>query len=490
MQSRDTSAAGVTGAMDKTTGTIAIGITGDVEAAKEERMRNFKRRAGCCIKVAPWVSAISCIMVGVGLGVWYVYTKRCLGLTQEITQQLFKQPLALVQLLGDVLGWTTLLMVIVVSCLLGITVFVSLMRTYQYSARLPSTSCGAPGKLSYGSYAGFTAILNFGWWLLTIVVALMIAGNLVWLTAAFLFNSALTMGVTPTPDAAVTSAQYYNAARDALDGLRTYSTVVAPKVPAGVASQPDVQSMNANVNSFLAASENVPLTVCPVNCFNMGSFYDTLGLSSSCICTDANMQQLREQADTTWKFLVHVLAALALMGLGCLWQLMNASANFAHARRDMREAPGRNEPAQFLTGDAFAAVHASPYTPNKKATPSGIKRDQDSGRSPDTSMFPATTEFAPAMPEAVPEPAAPVEHMTYNSAYETYQETPMEQATPNRRASSPSPRSNEAEQPSPSSGGRGATFNSTAQRYAAYRLRAAQAAAGKPASEGRKQWMR
>lgn len=65
---------------------------------------------------------------------------------------------------------------------------------------------------------------------------------------------------------------------------------------------------------------------------------------------------------------------------------------------------------------------------------------QDSGRSPDTSMFPATTEFAPAMPEAVPEPAAPVEHMTYNSAYETYQETPMEQATPNRRASSPSPR--------------------------------------------------
>jgi hypothetical protein len=26
--------------------------------------------------------------------------------------------------------------------------------------------------------------------------------------------------------------------------------------------------------------------------------------------------------------------------------------------------------------DAFAAVHASPYTPSKKATPSGIKRDQ------------------------------------------------------------------------------------------------------------------
>jgi hypothetical protein len=71
-----------------------------------------------------------------------VYTKRCLGLTQEITQQLFKQPLALVQLLADVLGWTTLLMAIVVSCLLGITVFVSLLRTYQHSAVLPSTTCG------------------------------------------------------------------------------------------------------------------------------------------------------------------------------------------------------------------------------------------------------------------------------------------------------------------------------------------------------------
>jgi hypothetical protein len=67
---------------------------------------------------------------------------------------------------------------------------------------------------------------------------------------------------------------------------------------------------------------------------------------------------------------------------------------------------------------------------------------QDSGRSPDTSMFPATTEFAPAVNESVPEPAAPVEHMTYNSAYETYQETPVEAqlATPCRRASSPSPR--------------------------------------------------
>jgi hypothetical protein len=68
-------------------------------------------------------------------------------------QQLFKQPLALVQLLADVLGWTTLLMAIVVSCLLGITVFVSLMRTYQHSAVLPSTTCGERHQHATGSTA-------------------------------------------------------------------------------------------------------------------------------------------------------------------------------------------------------------------------------------------------------------------------------------------------------------------------------------------------
>lgn len=55
---------------------------------------------------------------------------------------------------------------------------------------------GSPGKVSYGSYAGLIALLNFGWWLLTIVVVLLLAGSLVWLTVAFLFESALTMGVT------------------------------------------------------------------------------------------------------------------------------------------------------------------------------------------------------------------------------------------------------------------------------------------------------
>jgi hypothetical protein len=55
-------------------------------------------------------------------------------------------------------------------------------------------------------------------------------------------------------------------------------------------------------------------------------------------------------------------------------------------------------------------------------------------------------------------------------------------------------RAAEAEVPSPSNS-RGATLNSTAQRYAAYRLRAAQAAAAKSSpnhaeGSGRKQWTR
>lgn len=35
--------------------------------------------------------------------------------------------------------------------------------------------------------------------------------------------------------------------------------------------------------------------------------------------------------------LVHALAALALMGLADLWLIMNLSATFAHAKRDMRD---------------------------------------------------------------------------------------------------------------------------------------------------------
>jgi hypothetical protein len=40
-------------------------------------------------------------------------------------------------------GWATLLLVIFVPTLLGATVLVSLLRTYQLSAARDDTSCGA-----------------------------------------------------------------------------------------------------------------------------------------------------------------------------------------------------------------------------------------------------------------------------------------------------------------------------------------------------------
>lgn len=62
--------------------------------------------------------------------------------TESIALQLFEQPIYIVQQLSIAVGWTTLIGVIVVSCLLGVTMFVSLLRTYQLSARLPITTCG------------------------------------------------------------------------------------------------------------------------------------------------------------------------------------------------------------------------------------------------------------------------------------------------------------------------------------------------------------
>jgi hypothetical protein len=45
---------------------------------------------------------------------------------------------------------------------------------------------------------------------------------------------------------------------------------------------------------------------------------------------------------------VHALAALALMGLADLWLLMNLSATFAHAKRDIGELPRRWAPLEGM----------------------------------------------------------------------------------------------------------------------------------------------
>lgn len=473
-------------------------LAGAAHGQEASRCSNFRRRARVCSKVSPWVSACSCIMVAVGLAVWYLYTKKALVYTESIASQLFEQPIYIVQQLSIAVGWTTLIGVIVVSCLLGVTMFVSLLRTYQLSARLPITTCAAPGKLSYGSYAGFIALLNFCWWLVTVAVSLVMAASLCWLLVAFATSSAVTMGVRYVPDATLPNSAYYTTAKNAVDSLNTYANRVQKSVPAAVAAQPEVDTMNINIKKFVAASKEVPITVCPTTCLNIGSFYDTLRLPTSCVCNDANMLDVSDHAVNAWKTLVHVLAALALMGMGCLWLLMNLSAEYAHARRDMRELPGRSPTT--LTRDVLTAIQEAPYStnPGKKGMTTGGKatptRDQDTARF----IALAGTEFTgvDALPESVVDPAPAVEQPMYRNAYEVYQEAPVADApaaaSPKRRASSPTSRNAESEQPSPSNS-RGATLNSTAQRYAAYRLRAAQAAAakGSPSNEGqRKQWMR
>lgn len=75
------------------------------------------------------------------------------------------------------------------------SVSVSCTDTVPTRIACPPLHAGAPGKLSYGSYASFIALLNFGWWLVTIAVTLVMAASLCWLTVAFATSSAVTMGV-------------------------------------------------------------------------------------------------------------------------------------------------------------------------------------------------------------------------------------------------------------------------------------------------------
>lgn len=87
-----------------------------------------------------------------------------------------------------------------------------------------------------------------------------------------------------------------------------------------------------------AAPKDANLAVCPATCVNLGSFAAAFEARSACVCGgSAQFELLRGAAADTWRHLVHALAALALMGLAALWLLMNLSAQFAHARRDLRD---------------------------------------------------------------------------------------------------------------------------------------------------------
>lgn len=99
-----------------------------------------------------------------------------------------------------------------------------------------------------------------------------------------------------TPSVTTSSAEFYGTARSALDSLATYVSVVQPQVPAAVASQQQVQSMNSNIQQFLAGARDVPVTVCPVNCLNMGSFYGKLTCNASrCCCLQLKWCMLKQR---------------------------------------------------------------------------------------------------------------------------------------------------------------------------------------------------
>eukprot|EP00775_Hariotina_reticulata_P008719 gene8719-8900_t len=365
-----------------------------------------------------------------------IYTDRALSQSQTLATKLFNQPLYILQQLSNTVGLARLIIVITISCLLGITMGLGALRSYQATATLPTTSFAAPGKVSYCSYASFIAIINFAWWLLAVCLALLIAANLVWLTIAFLFESALYMGVMSMPENAESSAASYAAARQVVGGLAMYSSTIAPVV-----------------------------------------------------AKDATIGTMPED-------LVHVLAALALMGLGCLWQLMNLSANFAHARRDIQDLQKSNP--VFMTGDAVASVQATLTVLSSKKSPAKVTAEEDQDTQQHTSLdtsaiFPSISASSAAAEgmTADEEPAFEVPAAAFSVYTETYDDKPIMPALDSHAMTPasvrPTPRQSEA---TDVGSVRGTTFNTTAQRYAAYRLRAAQAAAAKGSGTERKQWIR
>jgi hypothetical protein len=69
-------------------------------------------------------------------------------------------------------------------------------RMHTSTPPLAYLCTGTPGKLSLGSYITLISMVNFGLWLKTVVVSLLIAAQLCWLLLAFMFEAALARGVT------------------------------------------------------------------------------------------------------------------------------------------------------------------------------------------------------------------------------------------------------------------------------------------------------
>ncbi|GBF93530.1 hypothetical protein Rsub_06250 [Raphidocelis subcapitata] len=422
---------------------------------KKKSFRETCRRFGVCASVSPLVPLACTLLVATGLPIWAIFTRRALASTRSAAAVVFGGPTPPIDYLALSVDWITQLGVIIVASVVGLLLVVSLLRTFQEAAQLPTTRCGTPGRLSYGTYATFIAPLTFALWLVTICVALAIAGQLAWLTLAFVVQAALTMGVQPHPAGAVAPQAYRKAATAALSALAS-----APAAPAAAGPLAKAASDFA-----AAAAKQGALAVCPASCLDLGAFAAAAGATGKCVC--ASGEQFAEATAAvgdTWRFLVHALAALALMGLACLWLLMNASATFAHARRDMREAAtGTNARATSRDGASdgdAAALYVNPTfgrSPEKRGR-GGAPRDTYDADT--TARAPLGASYGYALPEPALEPAA-----ADSGARDCY-------ATGGPVAGAPE--EDVAAAPALADAGAGVASPSRAQRYAAYRLRAAQ----------------
>jgi hypothetical protein len=151
------------------------------------------------MRVSPWIPLLATVMMGTGLPVWAVYTRRALASTARVGDALFSARTAGVDQLLINTQWAVGLGVIIIASIVGCSLLLSLLRTYQEAAAHPSTGCAAPGKCSYGAYAALISMVTLGLWLVAVSSALLIAGQLCWLLLAFVFEAALQRGVECVP---------------------------------------------------------------------------------------------------------------------------------------------------------------------------------------------------------------------------------------------------------------------------------------------------
>ena len=197
---------------------------------------------------------------------------------------------------------------------------------------------GAPGRASLVSYVALTSCVGFGVWLMTVVVALIIAAQLCWLLLAFMFMVALhtnsrcvctgehstrgrwiacrplrhgrrarrnQRGWTPptalvVPPQATWPSPQHNRTGARTDVERAWITHSAP-LP-----RPRGRSRRKSRNPRAAPSWRSPSQalgeLCPVSCFDLGSFFGVFEAASPCLCSSPAQHAAHlDAAEATWQ---------------------------------------------------------------------------------------------------------------------------------------------------------------------------------------------